>query len=439
MDQIYGSAVVTIVAASGLDANAGLAGVSAGSRHLPQLTEEVWPGLELTLSLPPPQELRDSVWVSRGWTFQEQMLSQRFLVFRDGQVLWQCPSSTQFEDTGAEHKSGSFQRLQQIQGSWADSTPLKRKPDTQLLGPDHLHRPKAFAEYVSVISEYSRRRLTHSHDILNAFEGLSRILEGRFSSKFISGLPETCLEVALLWLPHTILKRREGPNDRFPSWAWAGWVGEVGFEDTEEAQRERVVPLIKWYIKKGDRSPVLINRVGIGIDEHSMGYEKSTNTFVWFPLFEALAKCMDSVPSIHLPAGQETHLQFWTSCAFFQTMYKEDTRGSSNAEEASLVRPKKTLVKSTSGQVIGYLVLNGLGPLRTTIGRHEFIVLSEAQVSGFNPLTWANKFSEECLMYNVMLIEWNENGQVAERLGLGRILKGAWKESHPRLMFVSLG
>jgi hypothetical protein len=275
---------------------------------------------------------------------------------------------------------------------------------------------------------------------LTAFEGLSRILEVHFSSKLILGLPESYLDAALLWLPHTILKRRETSKIKLPSWSWAGWVGEVKFEGTENNQRERIVPLVKWYIKKGDQSPVLVNRVGIGIDEHAMGLEKSTNTSLWFPLFEVLGDCIDSVPVIIPPTAEETHLQFWTSCAFFQITYNQDPRGSTDGARTSLAQPRKALIKSPiSGQVSGYLVLNGLEPLNsTTPDRHEFIVLSEAQSSGFNPLTWANTLSEDALMYNVMLIEWHENARFAERLGLGKILKSAWNQSHAHLKFVSL-
>ena len=41
MDRVYGAALVTIVAAGGMDADAGLAGVRSGSRLFPQMAAEV--------------------------------------------------------------------------------------------------------------------------------------------------------------------------------------------------------------------------------------------------------------------------------------------------------------------------------------------------------------------------------------------------------------
>jgi hypothetical protein len=70
------------------------------------------------------------------------------------------------------------------------------------------------------------------------------------------------------------------------------------------------------------------------------------------------------------------------------------------------------------------MILNE-GTLELQPGRHEFIVLSEAQVSGFNPVTWACPYSDNCQMYNVMLVEWDHEHQIAYRLGPGRVLKKA--------------
>lgn len=61
------------------------------------------------------------------------------------------------------------------------------------------------------------------------------------------------------------------------------------------------------------------------------------------------------------------------------------------------------LPKGYGRQLAGYLMLYGDSPLQTDPECHEFIVISEAQVSGFNPVNWACNYSKRCLMYNICL------------------------------------
>jgi hypothetical protein len=102
MSDIYARAVLTIVAAEGADSIAGLSGVHPHLRVLLQVTEEVDDGVRLTLPLEPSRKLRASAWSSRAWTFQEEMLSARTLIFIDDQVFWKCRCSTWFEDVVSE-------------------------------------------------------------------------------------------------------------------------------------------------------------------------------------------------------------------------------------------------------------------------------------------------------------------------------------------------
>jgi hypothetical protein len=90
-------------------------------------------------------------------------------------------------------------------------------------------------------------------------------------------------------------------------------------------------------------------------------------------------------------------------------------------------------------QLAGYLVLNGDGPDEVIEGTHEFIVLSGAEAKGFDSITGKVTYSDEAQMYNVMLVEWDREHQIASRLGIGRISKDAWDMSFPTIRFVTLG
>ena len=46
------------------------------------------------------------------------------------------------------------------------------------------------------------------------------------------GLPETELDIALLWQPTSSIRRRVHPKTKaplFPSWSWVGWIGGVAY------------------------------------------------------------------------------------------------------------------------------------------------------------------------------------------------------------------
>jgi hypothetical protein len=103
MDAIYNSAYVTIAAASGNSANSGLPGISR-PRAVSQIIENV-DRLQFTIPLPTYMDLESDpsiYWNSRGWTFQEKILSKRLLVFTDYQVYFQCSNMVWCEDTAME-------------------------------------------------------------------------------------------------------------------------------------------------------------------------------------------------------------------------------------------------------------------------------------------------------------------------------------------------
>jgi hypothetical protein len=71
MDQIYSNAVITIVAASGNDAEAGLAGLCTAPRKMVQIKEEINGRTLLITQRLLKGQLLESKWFSRGWTYQE--------------------------------------------------------------------------------------------------------------------------------------------------------------------------------------------------------------------------------------------------------------------------------------------------------------------------------------------------------------------------------
>lgn len=244
MDLIYGFASVTIVAASGVDADAGLPGVKGNT---PTRREQVLfsiKGVSLLQTLDGEwkewksgnvwshvyQYLGDSLWCKRGWTLQEKVFSRRSLIFSLKQVYWECQEGTWCEDSVWETKH-SPTAFRHCFGAGNDfRRPWSSRGDKLDVSP-----------YRELIEQYSTRSLTFSSDALDAFAGILSALERETGQHFIWALPTSFLGEALLWECYGSPERRLGPcavrfsdgrvtKYNFPSWSWLGWTGKVEYQ-----------------------------------------------------------------------------------------------------------------------------------------------------------------------------------------------------------------
>jgi hypothetical protein len=135
-------------------------------------------------------------------------------------------------------------------------------------------------------------------------------------------------------------------------------------------------------------------------------------------------------------ATNTTYLKFWTSCAFFKNLLerRKFEHAPSHTTDLSIAVPTQFQIRSSDGQPIGILTMTGSGSVKLNPFRHEYIVLSGAQFTGIDMLSWLPKFSAEQVgfsMYNIMLVEWDKEKTCAYRVGLGRIMKSAWMQAKP--------
>jgi ankyrin repeat protein len=162
-----------------------------------------------------------SRWATRGWTFQEQVLSKRAVVFIDGDVFWDCQYSVwdkgELNPDAVESTGTSFS---------TPFTEMARRMST-ISWPD-------FAMYIELVTQYNIRDLTYPQDALPAISGILNTLHRGFTSGFVGGLPRLFLDVALLWQPFTKATRRiarDGGSTatcgNLPSWSWVGWNCQI--------------------------------------------------------------------------------------------------------------------------------------------------------------------------------------------------------------------
>lgn len=199
MHIIYGNAFLTVVAASGNCSACPLPGLRGSPRTATQIIEHAH-GIKFTAG---PRNLtkalESSTWDSRGWTFQERLLSSRVLFFFADQVYFECKSGHRCELTD-EVTDGL------------------------------LHRLRSFSKAIDL---YTTRSLSREEDIWNAFAAYTAVSEQDLNTTIRQGINLKNIHSALLWEPDTHATRRtcvtqfQGEDWMFPSWSWTGWLGAV--------------------------------------------------------------------------------------------------------------------------------------------------------------------------------------------------------------------
>jgi hypothetical protein len=245
MSAIYAGAATTIVATDGdgADGISGLKSIS-GPRDLNQAAFVI---RDEHLIIQEPEEVEvtnaNVEYNSRGWTYQEYIMSPRKLVFMNQRAHWQCQC---------------HQRRESDSPRWYG---------TRCPGPSQFIRSgyPDLHQLSELLSYYNQRDLTYPGDALPAISGLLAVLSRGFEDGFLYGLPERFFDIGLGWRPRayglgdcsmetpleTACRRRRGsplacdsPStiaaaSEMPSWSWTAWQGGFSFELLEVAQVTR--------------------------------------------------------------------------------------------------------------------------------------------------------------------------------------------------------
>lgn len=224
MGHIYRQAYVTLVALDGDGAEHGLFGVSRLKREPVYIGKFPYAGLtEAGATLDLRDLLRQSVWNSRGWTFQEAMLSTRLLFFSHRGVVGACdsPYGTSF----------FFEKNLETRVITTGAPSLSPSDD----------RRDKFAE---MVQQLMARSFTNENDILNASAGMLSLEFGDHRY----GLPLEDFDGCMLWSRVTLMpgydsestERPRTPRDTFPSWSWCSIRGEM------DLLRSRTISVSDW-------------------------------------------------------------------------------------------------------------------------------------------------------------------------------------------------
>lgn len=250
MHRIYEGAIVTIVAAHGENANAGLRGVSNNGNAPRQFR---FRAQDLTIFCEGKaldKFLGHTYWSQRAWTYQEYLLAKRRLIFTENLVYFSCHHGFASEDLPlALHGATDIGKLNGLNLSGYN------------FNFDDMLNWTAYAE---LVQKFTTKKLTNQMDIIPAFTALVQFLKRDMygDTPFVCGVPIASLDAALLWrrcwgceeCDNTAagLGRRRTPGEDepdLPSWTWAGWKGHVKYSDWMFGHNNpalSVIPRVKW-------------------------------------------------------------------------------------------------------------------------------------------------------------------------------------------------
>lgn len=246
MDKIYSQAILTIIAAAGRDANAGILGVHPCPRLQPLSTitigsTTIMSSLSNDEPTWPTESIIDgSVWNKRGWTYQERFLSKRRLIVTDYQAYFMCRGANYSEQGGYTKDRGEDLELGY---PFLDDS---KDPLRDLIG------------FYQLLWQFSGRGFSDQSDVLNASYGVLRALAHSHQTDYIWGLPESMFHRAMFWN----MEYESGKSfhafrrPHFPSWSWASWTGRTNYYDFEYELLMK--SCVRWYTFtiKGQLRPI---------------------------------------------------------------------------------------------------------------------------------------------------------------------------------------
>ncbi|KAK8134602.1 hypothetical protein PG984_006614, partial [Apiospora sp. TS-2023a] len=416
MDQIYGNGFLNLCAAAGADTSTGLYGTIQKPRQLSQPIAQMG-RMRLAVVKPVESRIRDSLWNSRAWTFQERILSPRSLILVKDRVYFQCRKVTWSEEVD----------LETIDSVW--SLEMRESP----LQTSHKIPIRQFSDYVKL---YSKRQLTQRADKLIAFEGIAASLTNALASSFFRGQQKDTNPSNNAW---------ESSGVVLPTWSWCGWVG--GSEWRLSMIDKTLLNLHEWlenhtwiiwyYVDtKGDMKlaweidlerepwPKFPITRWTGYNAASISpYGREQES-----LFERL-NIDESRQTVPRTKPQPGILCFWTHTAHFQLSRRSMSTASFETKLGKGLHRFGLL--DCKGDWCGTIIL-GEEWFRSVGGLFEFAAISEArdfhmeELDAWNFYVPEERSSAEWYLYYALLLEWDAEHQVAKRMGIAKIYQDAF-------------
>ncbi|KAH8688612.1 heterokaryon incompatibility protein-domain-containing protein [Phaeosphaeriaceae sp. PMI808] len=433
MDRIYNMAFFTIVAAVPL--GVGLPGLRGRPRKpcFSNYTRRFHPKLRFISDNF--HTVLNSFWNTRGWTYQERLLSRRLIYITEWQAFFVCNARAEQEEVGEIASTVNPYR--------------------------HAFR---FTVYAPLVGDYTARNLSFESDILNAFAGLGKQFEEKSGKPMLYGLPERYFVKALLWENAKDISRRGGVPD-VPTWAWGAWSGQTKYDLNSRVEKLSIGTLVRFYYC----DPIHGLR-HVEADEVWFFQAINLYTLTSLPVIDPL------YPEMRFMPDSEGIEEAWRACPQNPYTVTLHDRGEDATFEKALQHLGSLVFNTTSASISlrlpttsradfietpGFIKLEIVNSSDVVIGQmaqlpslwieqhldlnvqHEIIVLAAGIVSESfryaqthstvhtEGYIQAPRSTESFWYLHVMLIKRDENG-IAQRVAIGTVEMGAWRDCAPR-------
>ncbi|KAI1176162.1 HET-domain-containing protein [Nemania sp. FL0916] len=398
-------------------------------------------------------------WGTRGWTFQECLLSPRVLFLTESQAYFRCRRSIFCEDCWGESDATEMHifRYTKLWNPGSASISIgrvSRVPGTLLLHKEAYRNDKdALVSYQNCVEEYSYRRLTNISDTLNAFRGIQNVLENLLQTSIYYGLTERYWDIELLFNTCSRSPRSEQigksyPRNRpFPSWSWAGWDCGINNGYFPTLYPTYIRHEVDWFLLIDQRSPYAID---------SRGVYKSKSYLAFGNKDLCLGEAVPSSPYVQLidncvrantkVSTQSPILACWTMANNF---YLADAIPIS--PDLPVWKSSQYLaLRNCQQEWVGCVMIDNTWIERSfdVTKKYEFIIISRSRtlaargVVDDGEIPNANVFDTKlfanrlwCLL-NVMMVE--RHGDFYERVALGVVHEEAWLRASPTMILAML-
>ena len=201
---------------------------------------------------------------TRGWAFQETLLSSRLVFFGSVQAYWRC--GTLSKSGGAPSPAQYFERtgLITLSEEFGDPFPKSGQGTQSWQG---QKRGISLQKWHAIVEDYTRREFSVQSDRMPAISGVAeRYCGGRRKKEYLAGLWSSTLATDLLWIAygyrtHSLVTDSSDLEEKpsyIPSWSWMSISGPIKY-NLPHLQNEKLRPLFTRL------STQILNEPGAGI------------------------------------------------------------------------------------------------------------------------------------------------------------------------------
>ncbi|KUJ21488.1 HET-domain-containing protein [Mollisia scopiformis] len=160
-------------------------------------------------------EILTGKWISRGWTFQEERLARRVLMFGENKYFFDCRTFEQAQDTD---KRG-------LRPNWA--TAVASTKDEIKFRKENVQLDNHWEHWQTLCRHYAYRELTFPEDKLPAISGMASKMAMKVQSEYLAGLWKDNLMHDLFWETGAVTTKLR--KYRAPSWSWVSLDGVINW------------------------------------------------------------------------------------------------------------------------------------------------------------------------------------------------------------------